>query len=64
MDRANLECAVIKDSTSGHPVVISSCGMGPNGVENVMEKWDLYTWETEVLSHTCPTGVDYFDSGK
>jgi len=62
VDRANLECAVIKDSTSGHPVVISSCGMGPNGVENVMEKWDLYTWETEVLSHTCPTGVDYFDS--
>jgi len=58
VDRANLQCAKIQDSTSEHPIVISACGIGPDGVENVVEKWDLYTYETEVLPFTCP--VDYF----
>ena len=61
VDRANLQCSKIQDSTSEHPIVISACGIGPDGVENVVEKWDLYTYETEVLPFTCP--VDYFSGG-
>jgi len=62
-DRANLACAVIRDSQSDHPLVISACGLGPLGqAENVVEKWDLTTWDIQVLPHTCPAGVDYFDS--
>ena len=56
MDRSNLACATIKDSNSDHPIVISACGVGPDGVETTVEKWDLATWDTEVLPFTCPMG--------
>ena len=32
------------------------------GPDDGVEKWDLTTWETEILPWTCPTGVDYFDA--
>ena len=37
-------------------LVISACGIGDSGTEDVVEKWDLVTWETTVLPWTCPPG--------
>ena len=56
IDRAYLACANIKDPLSDHSIVISACGIGESGPENVVEKWDLVTWETTVLPWTCPPG--------
>jgi len=68
IDRAYHTCAVIKDPISDHSVVISACGfskpypLSDTGPDDGVEKWDLTTWETEILPWTCPTGVDYFDT--
>ena len=63
-NRANLACAVIRDTVSDHLLVISACGVTSSGIsDNIVEQWDLTTWDTDVLPYTCPPGVEYFDSG-
>ena len=64
LNRANLACAVIRDTVSDHLLVISACGVTSSGIsDNIVEQWDLTTWDTAVLPYTCPPGVEYFDSG-
>jgi len=57
-----LACATIKDPQSDHSIVISACGTDESGPQDVVEKWDLATWDTTVLPWTCPPDVDYFDA--
>ena len=38
------------------------CPLLDTGPDDGVEKWDLTTWETEILPWTCPAGVDYFDA--